>query len=173
MKAFVLLVLVVGLTASCDAFAEPESFAYQYAVRGNGENVRVPTSRSPRASSTKPSRSRGGVASSRDLTSSSASRRTAPQGQGSNALFVTVRSKELTGGAGRVRLLSKTAGTTRHDAPSITSRSPDRETQEASSQDASPHPLPSHLRRTADRLRGGPNAQSGAGRMLRENDPNA
>jgi hypothetical protein len=41
MKAFVLLVLVVGLTASCDAFAEPESFAYQYAVRGNGEKVRV------------------------------------------------------------------------------------------------------------------------------------
>jgi hypothetical protein len=42
MKAFVLLVLVIGLTASCDAFSEPEpSFAYQYVVRGNGENVRV------------------------------------------------------------------------------------------------------------------------------------
>jgi hypothetical protein len=42
MKAFVLLVLVVGLTASCDAFSEPDpSFAYQYAVRGKGENVRV------------------------------------------------------------------------------------------------------------------------------------
>jgi hypothetical protein len=46
-------------------------------------------------------------------------------------LFVTVRSKELTAGAGRVRLLSKTAWTkTRHDAPSITSRSPDKESQE-------------------------------------------
>ena len=43
MKALVLLVLlVVGLTAACDAFSEPEpSFAYQYAVRGKGENVRV------------------------------------------------------------------------------------------------------------------------------------
>jgi len=42
MKAFVLLVLVVGLTAACDAFSEPKpSFAYQYAVRGEGENVRV------------------------------------------------------------------------------------------------------------------------------------
>ena len=42
MKAFVLLVLlVVGLTAACDAFSEPKSFAYQYAVRGKGENVRV------------------------------------------------------------------------------------------------------------------------------------
>ena len=37
-EAFVLLVLVVGLTASCDVFAEPDpSFAYQYAVRGKGE----------------------------------------------------------------------------------------------------------------------------------------
>jgi hypothetical protein len=35
MKPFVLLVLVVGLTASCDAFSEPErAYAYQYAVRG-------------------------------------------------------------------------------------------------------------------------------------------
>jgi hypothetical protein len=42
MKAFVLLVLLVGLTADCDAFSEPEpSFVYQYAVRGRGENVRV------------------------------------------------------------------------------------------------------------------------------------
>ena len=43
MKAFVLVVvLVVGLTTACDAFSEPEaSFAYQYAVRGSGENVRV------------------------------------------------------------------------------------------------------------------------------------
>jgi hypothetical protein len=42
MKAFVLLVLVVGATAPCDAFSEPEPlFAYQYAVRGTGENVRV------------------------------------------------------------------------------------------------------------------------------------
>jgi hypothetical protein len=42
MKAFVLLVLVVGLTVACDAFSEPQpSFAYQYGVRGKGENVRV------------------------------------------------------------------------------------------------------------------------------------
>jgi hypothetical protein len=35
MKAFVLLVLVVGLTSSCDVFSEPEpSFAYQYAAAG-------------------------------------------------------------------------------------------------------------------------------------------
>jgi hypothetical protein len=42
MKAFVLLMLVVGLTAACDAFSEPKpSFAYEYGVRGKGENVRV------------------------------------------------------------------------------------------------------------------------------------
>jgi hypothetical protein len=42
MKALVLLVLVVGLTAACDAFSEPKpSFAYRYGVRGKGENVRV------------------------------------------------------------------------------------------------------------------------------------
>jgi hypothetical protein len=42
MRAFVLLVLLVGLTAACDAFSEPRpSYAYQYAVRGRGENVRV------------------------------------------------------------------------------------------------------------------------------------
>jgi hypothetical protein len=42
MKAFVLLTLVVGLTAARDAFAEPKpSFAYEYGVRGKGENVRV------------------------------------------------------------------------------------------------------------------------------------
>ena len=42
MKAFVLLALVVGLTDACDAFSEPKtSFAYQYRVRGKGENVRV------------------------------------------------------------------------------------------------------------------------------------
>jgi hypothetical protein len=42
MKPFVLLVLVVGLTASCDAFSEPErAYAYQYAVHGKGEDVRV------------------------------------------------------------------------------------------------------------------------------------
>jgi hypothetical protein len=42
MKAFVLLLLVVGLTAACDALSEPKpSFAYQYGVRGKGENVEV------------------------------------------------------------------------------------------------------------------------------------
>jgi hypothetical protein len=42
MKAFVLLMLVVGLTAACDAFSEPKpSFAYEYGVRGEDENVRV------------------------------------------------------------------------------------------------------------------------------------
>jgi hypothetical protein len=42
MKAFVLLTLVVGLTAACDAFSDPKpSFAYEYGVRGKGENVRV------------------------------------------------------------------------------------------------------------------------------------
>jgi hypothetical protein len=42
MKALVLLLLVVGLTPSCDAFSEPKpSFAYEYGVRGKGENVRV------------------------------------------------------------------------------------------------------------------------------------
>jgi hypothetical protein len=42
MKAFVLLALVLGLTAACGALSKPEpSFAYQYVVRGNGENVRV------------------------------------------------------------------------------------------------------------------------------------
>jgi hypothetical protein len=41
MRALVLL-LVVGLTAACDAFSEPKpSFAYQYGVGGLGENVRV------------------------------------------------------------------------------------------------------------------------------------
>jgi hypothetical protein len=42
MKAFVQLVLVVGLTPACDALSEAEpSFAYQYVVRGSGESVRV------------------------------------------------------------------------------------------------------------------------------------
>jgi hypothetical protein len=42
MKAFVLLALVVGLTPACDSPSEPEpSIAYQYVVRGHGENVRV------------------------------------------------------------------------------------------------------------------------------------
>jgi len=42
MKAFFLLVLVVGFTAACGALSDSEpSFAYQYVVRGSGENVRV------------------------------------------------------------------------------------------------------------------------------------
>jgi hypothetical protein len=42
MKAFDLLVCVVGLTAACGALSESEpSFAYQYVVRGSGENVMV------------------------------------------------------------------------------------------------------------------------------------
>jgi hypothetical protein len=42
MKASVLLLLALGLTAACDALFEPKpSFAYQYGVRGKGENVMV------------------------------------------------------------------------------------------------------------------------------------
>ena len=42
MKAFVLLVLLVGLTPACDAFSQQEmSVAYQYVVGGSGANVKV------------------------------------------------------------------------------------------------------------------------------------
>jgi hypothetical protein len=134
MKAFVLLMLVVGLTAACDAFSEPKpSFAYEYGVRGEGENVRVTYLTQPAGlvheTVTLPWTS-GEFEGPDEFIRIEAD---GPAGTRSNALFVTVRSKEPTAGAGRVRLLSKTARTTtRHDAPSITSRSPDKESQEES-----------------------------------------